>query len=172
MILSRVYIVCLNKYIDIFMKKGSDDVSIDNWNEVVLSQNNVEEVKPKSVCDFDHNDVKKWDDRLTSDMKNDELLKILIVRGRENDNPVLWKGCESVLKQIKGESYSYKSSDSQHPNNMRNTKDHPGASNGNEEKRRFDGPRRRRGKPYRGDHDTREKSNACVAEMVSVSSSK
>jgi hypothetical protein len=62
------------------------------------------ENKPKSVINFDASDVLKFNDRLVKDTPDIELLKILIVRGKENHNPSQWKGAERLLQQLNGES--------------------------------------------------------------------
>lgn len=59
----------------------------------------------KSVCDFDYTVVGGWETKKVSDLSSEDLLKMIIVRGHREKNPVLWKGGEGLLKQINGERF-------------------------------------------------------------------
>ena len=54
----------------------------------------------KSVCDFDREDVARFETSKVEELTNEDLLKVVIRRGEMQKNPVLSGGCKRVLKQI------------------------------------------------------------------------
>ena len=54
----------------------------------------------KSIVDFDQDEIKKYDDEHTKTVDDMTLLKILVVRGKDNHNPALWSGAQRLLKQL------------------------------------------------------------------------
>jgi len=66
----------------------------------------IEPVQPaqqQSVLNFDRTNISQIDLKYTSQLGIDDLLKILIVRGEQQKNPVISTGCSRVLKQINRE---------------------------------------------------------------------
>ena len=62
-----------------------------------------DDVRPPSVADFDRDTVRELESKNVSELNIDDLLKILIVRGEDQKNPVVSGGCERLLKQINRE---------------------------------------------------------------------
>lgn len=58
-----------------------------------------------SVVNFDRTDVPKWETMKVNELTDEELLKVVVVRGESKKNPVLSGGCKRVLKQINGERF-------------------------------------------------------------------
>lgn len=69
----------------------------------VNSESNPVEVPKNGVTDFDYAEIKKLDVGSVKNLDMMELVKILIVRGKESHNPALWSSCERLLKQLSGE---------------------------------------------------------------------
>ena len=59
--------------------------------------------KPKSIADFDSDEVEKLDVGAVKELDSVTLLKILIVRGKKVLNPTLWKGAQETLRRLNGE---------------------------------------------------------------------
>jgi len=57
-------------------------------------------VKKTSVADFDRSIVDTFEKKKVSELKIDELLKVLIVRGDKQLNPALSGGAEKLLRQL------------------------------------------------------------------------
>ena len=57
-----------------------------------------------SITIFDYNEIREYDGEHFKDVKDDMILKILIVRGIDKLNPTLRYGALKILKQINGES--------------------------------------------------------------------
>lgn len=62
-----------------------------------------DDVCPPSVADFDRNTVRELESKMVNELNMDDLLKVLIVRGEDQKNPVVSGGCERLLKQINRE---------------------------------------------------------------------
>lgn len=56
--------------------------------------------EPKSIIDFDHDEIRKFDVEHTKAIDDLMLLKILIVRGKDGHNPALWSGTQRLLRQL------------------------------------------------------------------------
>lgn len=56
--------------------------------------------KKKSVLEFDHNEINRLDKKVTKDLDNNTLLKILMVRGIKSSNPVLFNRSRGALLEI------------------------------------------------------------------------
>lgn len=56
--------------------------------------------EPKSITDFDHDEIRKFDVEHTKAVDDLMLLKILIVRGKDGHNPALWSGTQRLLRQL------------------------------------------------------------------------
>ena len=54
----------------------------------------------KSIVDFEHGDIRRIDVGDVKKLDNLTLLKILLVRGRDEHNPSLWSGATRLLKQL------------------------------------------------------------------------
>lgn len=54
----------------------------------------------KSISEFDHAEVRKFDVKHTKDIDDMMLLKILLVRGKDGHNPALWSGSQRLLRQL------------------------------------------------------------------------
>lgn len=57
-------------------------------------------IEPKSIVDFDHDEIRKFDVEHTKAIDDLMLLKILIVRGKDGHNPALWSGTQRLLRQL------------------------------------------------------------------------
>lgn len=62
--------------------------------------NGVSTSEPKSIIDFDHDEIRKLDIEHTKSIDDLMLLKILIVRGKDGHNPALWSGTQRLLRQL------------------------------------------------------------------------
>ena len=56
-----------------------------------------------SVFDFDRDEIAELEKKKVSEISTEELLKVVIRRGEQEKNPVLFGGCGRILKQINGE---------------------------------------------------------------------
>lgn len=54
----------------------------------------------KSISEFDYDDIRKFDSMNTAKVDSLMMLKILIVRGKDNHNPAQWAGAQRLLKQL------------------------------------------------------------------------
>lgn len=89
-------------------KKKDSDEETPNTKDIKVEQK--KEIKDdkttpteKSVSDFDYDAIKKLDVGPVKDLDMLDLIKILIVRGKDLHNPSLWVSCERLLKQLNGE---------------------------------------------------------------------
>lgn len=60
----------------------------------------VPEEKKKSIIDFDQDEIKNLDTGIIKTTDNMTMLKILIVRGKNEHNPALWAGAQRLLRQL------------------------------------------------------------------------
>lgn len=56
--------------------------------------------KNKSIVDFDYDEIHMMDMEELSDYDINTLLKVLIVRGFKNNNPILWSKTKTLLKLL------------------------------------------------------------------------
>ncbi len=57
-------------------------------------------VKNKSIVDFDYDEINMMDMEELSDYDTNTLLKVLMVRGTKNNNPILWSKTRTLLKLL------------------------------------------------------------------------
>lgn len=69
-----------------------DKILFENLNK------NTKNIKNKSIVDFDYNEIHTMDMEELSDYDINTLLKVLIVRGSKNNNPILWSKTKTLLK--------------------------------------------------------------------------
>lgn len=90
-------------------KKPSSDAPKFETTEQLYDASKQEQVKdipkeaaaePKSITDFDHDEIRKIDTGIVKNINTMTLLKILIVRGKDNYNPALWAGTQRLLKNL------------------------------------------------------------------------
>jgi hypothetical protein len=89
----------------------TDEPTVTDWNAEAADQQIKTKKKaahkpkeqPKSVINFEREEIVPFEDMKVKDLGNDQLLKVLIQRGRDQDNPVLSGGLERVLQQLKRE---------------------------------------------------------------------
>lgn len=63
-------------------------------------QATVQSTEGKSIIEFDHDAIRKLDIGTIKLTDNMTLLKILIVRGKDEHNPSLWAGTQRLLRQL------------------------------------------------------------------------
>ena len=54
----------------------------------------------KSVCDFDYEEIQLMDAEELSDYDTNTLIKVLMVRGTNTNNPILWSKSRTLLKLL------------------------------------------------------------------------
>lgn len=55
---------------------------------------------PKSITEFDYDEIRKIDVGSIKKFDNITLMKILVVRGRDEKNPAIWQAMQRLLKQV------------------------------------------------------------------------
>lgn len=76
---------------------------VDKFETVEQDTPKAEKPQPKSVIEFDYDEIKNFDATHTKDIDDFTLMRILIVRGKEHHNPAMWAGIQRLLKQLNGE---------------------------------------------------------------------
>lgn len=66
-------------------------------------------VQTKSIIEFEPSEVRNQDTGSIKLIDNMTLLKILIVRGKDEHNPALWAGAQRLLKQLNCETDNQRS---------------------------------------------------------------
>jgi len=79
-----------------------DDKQDDKF-ETNEPSSEVGEKKIKSIIDFDSEEAQKYANKTIKEASIIEILKVLIVRGKDEHNPALWRGSERLLQQLNGE---------------------------------------------------------------------
>lgn len=81
-------------------EKEIDQPKPINFDDIFGQKSEPKKEDKKSITDFDYNDIMKIDVGDVKKLTSDDLLKILIVRGKEGKNSSLWSGALRLLKQI------------------------------------------------------------------------
>lgn len=71
-----------------------------SWADEVKQEEEVYVLPPDSIANFDRKEVDEYETKVASDLKIDQLLKLLIRRGEQQLNPALAKGSEKLLRQL------------------------------------------------------------------------
>jgi hypothetical protein len=66
----------------------------------VLNGNFDKKPAPKSITEFDYDEIRKVDVGSIKKLDNITLMKILVVRGRDEKNPAIWQAMQRLLKQV------------------------------------------------------------------------
>jgi hypothetical protein len=70
--------------------------------------------KPTSIADFDHDEYAKLDEDELCDYDTMDLLKVLMVRGINNNNPTLFAKAKSLLKELNFEEEPFNNRESRY----------------------------------------------------------
>lgn len=81
----------------------SDDEQEDKFETNEPTHEQDSEKKQKSIIDFEADEVHKYEGKTLREASIIEILKVLIVRGKTEHNPALWRGSERLLQQLNGE---------------------------------------------------------------------
>jgi hypothetical protein len=73
-----------------------DEILFETLNK--FTKNYSKNKKNKSIVNFDYNEIHMMDMEELSDYDINTLLKVLIVRGSKNNNPILWSKTKTLLK--------------------------------------------------------------------------
>ncbi len=95
-------------------------------------------VKNKSVVDFDYDEINMMDVEELSDYDTNTLLKVLMVRGTKNNNPILWSKTRTLLKLLNFElkpNQPFRNNNNNNNNNRRNFNNNDRRDNRREERR-------------------------------------
>lgn len=106
---------------DILEKEIKHDIKEQPKTEICQENN--------SIVNFNHDDIKKIDIGKIKEIDNLTLLKILIVRGKNEYNPALWFGAQRLLRQLNCEEeeqqYYGRNKNNNSRETGRNTNSHP-----------------------------------------------
>jgi hypothetical protein len=98
--------------VEVNSSEKSDDSSSDSDEDGVIDEEALLETlktvnsgtKPgqngKSICDFDYEEIQLLDAEELSDYDTNTLIKVLMVRGTNNNNPILWSKSKTLLRLL------------------------------------------------------------------------
>ena len=104
-----------------------DEILFKTLNTFTKNNNKNTKNKNKSIVDFNYNEIHTMDMEELSDYDINTLLKVLIVRGSKNNNPILWSKTKTLLKILNFELkpnqyYNNRNSRNNNRNNNRNNR--------------------------------------------------
>ena len=96
--------------------------TLNKFNKNYSKNNNTKNnnTKNKSIVNFNYNEIHMMDMEELSDYDINTLLKVLIVRGSKNNNPILWSKTKTLLKILNFElkpNYYYNNINNNRNNN-------------------------------------------------------
>jgi hypothetical protein len=83
------------------IKQCDSEPLSQSWaDEVKQEDEEISVLPPDSIANFDRKEVDEYETKVASELKIDQLLKLLIRRGEQQLNPALAKGSEKLLRQL------------------------------------------------------------------------
>lgn len=81
-------------------KEIPDKAPILTFDDVLNGNFDKKPPTPKSITEFDYDEIRKTDVGSIKKFDNITLMKILVVRGHDEKNPAIWQAMQRLLKQV------------------------------------------------------------------------